>query len=195
MKFAGGVGTEMLAFLISTGKVNGKTALPHAEGEQQHLSLWLLQIPAGMSYLNWISICTVLLMLSLLTWASLMLALGDGKVGKAPTCVWVCLCWILSAPWVASKPVCLTLQVASPTVCLWAYSVCLDVMRHDTWVCEQVASFFSEEKVHDERHRSCSYLVYPTNHHQWFYPIPSPTERKFNFQVLFSISYCSHCNQ
>lgn len=29
-KFAGGVGAEMLALLISTGKVGGETALPHA---------------------------------------------------------------------------------------------------------------------------------------------------------------------
>lgn len=91
-----------------------------------------------------------------------------------------------------SRPVCLILQLASPAVCLWTYSVCLDVMWRETWVWEQLASFCSEEKSMMNGTGLAPTLSTQKTTIIGFVLMPSPTERKFHFQVLFSISYCSY---
>lgn len=92
-------------------------------------------------------------------------------------------------------PVCLTLQLASLTVCLWEYSVCLDVM----WMRHGSGSRRPPFALKKRSMMNGTGLVPTLSAQQTttvgFVLIPSPTERQFHFQVLFSISYCSHCGQ
>lgn len=75
---------------------------------------------------------------------------------------------------------------------IWTYSVCLDVMWRETWVWEQLASFCSEEKSMMNGTGLAPTLSTQKTTIIGFVLILSPTERKFHFQVLFSINYCSY---